>query len=72
MPAALLIVLGGISYGQFVPGRIDHHAPQILLLTLMTGATLASLDPARARSAAWAGLCVAVSLAISTRETCRS
>ena len=65
VPAALLIVLGGISYGQFVPGRIDHHAPQILLLTLMTGATLASLDPARARSAAVVGLCVAVSLAIS-------
>ena len=65
VPAALLIVLGGISYGQFVPGRIDHHAPQILLLTLMTGATLASLDPARARSAAWVGLFVAVSLAIS-------
>ena len=65
VPAALLIVLGGISYGQFVPGRIDHHAPQILLLTLMTGATLASLDPAKARSAARAGLYVAVSLAIS-------
>ncbi len=65
VPAALLIVLGGISYGQFVPGRIDHHAPQILLLTLMTAATLASLDPARARSAALAGLWVAVSLAIS-------
>ncbi len=47
VPAALLIVLGGISYGQFVPGRIDHHAPQILLLVLMTGAALASLDPAR-------------------------
>ena len=65
VPAALLIVLGGISYGQFVPGRIDHHAPQILLLTLMTAATLASLDPARARSAAWLGVFVAVSLAIS-------
>ena len=65
VPAALLIVLGGISYGQFVPGRIDHHAPQILLLTLMTAASLASLDPARARSAALAGVYVAVSLAIS-------
>ena len=65
LPAALLIVFGGIGYGQFVPGRIDHHAPQILLLTVMAGALLSSLDPARARAAAVAGAAAALSMAIS-------
>ena len=65
LPAALLILLSGISYGQFQPGRIDHHAPQILLLMLATGATLAGLDPSRARWGALSGVFVALSLAIS-------
>ena len=65
VPAALLIVLGGIGAYQFAPGRIVHHAPEILLLTLMAGSTLDSLDPARARRAALTGLLVALSLATS-------
>ena len=65
VPAALLIVFGGIGDRQFQPGRIDHHAPQILLLTLMAATLLDSLDPDRARRAALCGAMVAVSLAIS-------
>lgn len=64
VPAALLIVLGGIGCLQFEPGRIHHHSPQILLLTLMAATTLDALDPARARHAALTGLFVALSLAI--------
>ncbi|HEX4766226.1 MAG TPA: hypothetical protein VH414_08105 [Lichenihabitans sp.] len=65
LPAAILILLSGISFDQFQPGRIDHHAPQILLLMLATGTTLRSLDPGRAAWAALTGCLIAVSLAIS-------
>jgi hypothetical protein len=52
-------------FGQFQPGRIDHHAPQIVLLVFVLAASLAALDRARARLAALAGLLTALSLAIS-------
>ncbi len=65
LPAAMLIVFGGICYTQFQPGRIDHEALQIVLLTLMTGTLLESLDPAKAPRAALTGIAVAVSLAVS-------
>jgi len=65
LPAALLIVFGGIGYTQFVPGRIDHEALQIVLLTMMAGTELESLDPAKASRAALTGIAVAVSLAVS-------
>ncbi len=65
LPAAMLIVFGGITYTQFQPGRIDHEALQIVLLTLMTGTLLESLDPAKASRAALTGVTVAVSLAVS-------
>ncbi len=65
LPAAILVLLSGISFDQFQPGRIDHHAPQILLLMLATGATVLSLDPRRAVWAALTGALVALSLAIS-------
>ena len=64
-PAALLIAFGVVGDRQFQPGRIDHHAPQILLLTLMAAALLDSLSPDRARRAALCGVTMAVSLAIS-------
>ena len=64
LTAGLLIVFAGIGYSQFEPGRIHHHSPQILLLTLAVGTMLDSLDPARSRRAAWAGVSIAVSLAI--------
>ena len=62
--AIVFCFLGAPFLGQFVPGRIDHHAPQILLLVLMTGATLRALG-GHAFSAAAAGLCAALSLSIS-------
>ncbi len=64
VPAALLIVLGGIGCLQFEPGRIHHHSPQIVLLTSMVATALDALDPARARRAALTGVLVALSLAI--------
>lgn len=65
LPAAMLIVFGGVTYTQFQPGRVDHEALQIVLLTLMTGTLLESLDPAKAPRAALTGIAVAVSLAVS-------
>lgn len=65
LPAILLTLLSGIAFGQFQPGRIDHHAPQIVLLIFMTGNCVAALDPRHARAAAWAGLLAALSLSIS-------
>ncbi|MFT4097163.1 MAG: hypothetical protein QM651_08550 [Rhodoblastus sp.] len=50
---------------QFVPGRIDHHAPQIVLLMLASGATLAALDASRAKAMWMAAACIALSMAIS-------
>lgn len=64
-PAVVLCFLGAPFFGQFVPGRIDHHAPQIALLMTMTGALLASFEPKFARYAGVAGFCAALSLAIS-------
>ena len=64
LAAGLLIVLGGIGSLQFEPGRIHHHSPQILLLTLLTATTLDGLDPARATRAAVTGALLALSLAI--------
>lgn len=67
-PAVALTVLSGFMFGQFVPGRVDHHAPQILLLMLMLGAMLAALDPARARIAVLSAVCAALSLSISVEN----
>ncbi len=65
VPGMVLIVLSGFMFGQFPPGRIDHHAPQITLLMAMTGALLSALEPGRARHAAVGGACLALSLGIS-------
>ena len=65
LPAGMLLLLSGMAYGQFQPGRVDHHAPQILLLMVMTGTTVLSLDPKQARKAALTGVLAAISLAIS-------
>ena len=64
-PAAFLATTGCIQFGQFVAGRIDHHAPQITLLVLMAGLAADVLLHQRARSAALAAVCMAGSLAIS-------
>jgi hypothetical protein len=65
IPAIVLGFLSGLMFGQFQPGRIDHHAPQIMLLVFVVGASLAALDRSRAHLAAVAGLLTAVSVAIS-------
>ena len=63
--AVALAFLGAPYLVQFKAGRIDHHAPQIVLLTLATAATMAAFEPARARLAALAGALAALSLSIS-------
>jgi hypothetical protein len=63
--AIALGFLSGVMFGQFQPGRVDHHAPQIMLLIFIVGATLAALDRPHARLAAIAGTLTALSLAIS-------
>jgi hypothetical protein len=63
--AIALGFLSGAMFGQFQPGRVDHHAPQIVLLMFTLGATLAALTKKRAHLAGWAGVLTASSLAIS-------
>lgn len=53
---------------QFRAGRIDHHAPQLLLLAAMILALTISLDPRRARAGVAAGLAAALSLAVSVEN----
>ena len=65
LPAMILTVLSGFTFEQFPAGRIDHHAPQIVLLMGMVLALARSLDAERAWTALLAGLCLAVSLGIS-------
>lgn len=65
LPAIGATLLSGVGICQFVPGRIDHHAPQILILVLMLGAVVAAFDPRRSRQACIAGALAGLSLAIS-------
>ena len=64
-PAIVLGLLSGIVFGQFQPGRIDHHALQIVLLVACLGSLVAALSPTRTREAAAAAAFAAVSLAVS-------
>ncbi|MFY9657332.1 MAG: hypothetical protein WAK01_12240 [Methylocystis sp.] len=63
--AVLLALLSGALVIQFLPGRIDHHAPQIVLLMATAGCCLRGLDAPRARWMAPASLAMALSLATS-------
>ena len=65
LPAMVLAVTSCIEFGQFVPGRIDHHAPQITLLVLMTGCAADAILRGRRNAALWSAVLIAVSLAIS-------
>ena len=65
VPTMILTVLSGFVFEQFPPGRIDHHAPQIILLVAMAAAVLSALSPRKAWHAGLAALCLALSLAIS-------
>ncbi len=65
-PAAVwLALLSGAVFIQFAPGRIDHHAPQIVTLVAALGFFLQGMDPARARRLAIAAALMALSAAIS-------
>lgn len=63
--AVLLALLSGALFTQFLPGRIDHHAPQIVLLMVTAGCFMRGLDAAQARWMTFASLAMALSLAIS-------
>jgi hypothetical protein len=52
-------------FAQFAPGRIDHHAPQIVILMAAFGLLLQGLDPSRAPRLAFAAGLMALSMAIS-------
>jgi hypothetical protein len=65
MPMIFMVLLSGIAFGQFQPGRIDHHAPQIVLLAFMLGGLVEALKGPRAMPAAVSGGLAALSLAIS-------
>jgi hypothetical protein len=65
LAAVWLTFLSGPMFLQFAPGRIDHHAPQIVLLMAALGCFLRGLDPAKARSMAVSAACMALSFAIS-------
>lgn len=65
-PAAMwLALLSGAIFIQFAPGRIDHHAPQIVTLVASLCFFLQGLDPSRASRLAPAAVLMALSVAIS-------
>jgi hypothetical protein len=66
-PAACAAAFAVATSSQFIPGRIDHHNVQILLMALMLRAATEALDPAtRSRPAALAAAAMAaLSLAIT-------
>ena len=60
-----LAVLCTTTNMQFIPGRIDHHAPQILLLVLMALTCVQCLAAPSARAALLLGCLIPLSMAIS-------
>jgi len=65
LAAVAAAYLSGPMFLQFAPGRIDHHAPQIILLILATGFFCEGLAPQRARAMVLCAAAMAVSFAIS-------
>ncbi|MEK4032811.1 hypothetical protein WOC76_02210 [Methylocystis sp. IM3] len=65
LAAIWLAFLSGPMFLQFAPGRIDHHAPQIVALAASLGLLLQGLDPRLAPRLAAASALMAFSLAIS-------
>lgn len=63
--ALIAVTLSGVIFWQFLPGRIDHHAPQIVVLLYMAAFFLDGLDGAKNRAAFYGALLVALSLSIS-------
>lgn len=66
--ALVLTLLSGAVFGEFQPGRIDHTAPQIVLLMFMLASLVAAIDPAKARYAVLGGALAALSLGISVEN----
>lgn len=60
-----LVFLSAPSLGQFAPGRIDHHAPQIALAMATLLFFARGLDPATPRAMLGAAAAMALSVAIS-------
>jgi hypothetical protein len=60
-----LAFLSGAVCLQFLPGRIDHHAPQIVLLTATLAFFMKGLEAGAARAMASAAATMALSIAIS-------
>ncbi len=58
------VLFCGVTFWQFPPGRIDHHAQQITLLFFCVAALARALDPAQARWGALSGACMAASIGI--------
>ncbi|MCC3245825.1 hypothetical protein LG047_10870 [Methylocystis sp. WRRC1] len=65
LTAVWLALLSGAMFLQFAPGRIDHHAPQIVTLAATLGLFLQGLDPRRAARLAVAAALMALSISIS-------
>ena len=65
LTAVWLTFMSGAMFMQFTPGRIDHHAPQIVTLLATTLSMMQGLDPTKANRLAAAGALMAFSMAIS-------
>ncbi len=65
LPAMLATLISGAAVNEFMPGRVDHHAPQILILVAMLGCAVAALDARRAGQAVLVGVLSALSLSIN-------
>lgn len=59
--ALFFVVMGPLLLVQFLPGRIDHHGLQLMLLA---AAICAALSPDAVRGAAFSGVALAASLVI--------
>ena len=64
-PAVLIAALTGGVFIQFEPGRIHHHAPQILLVVLILWASVAAIEAKKFWPAAGAAALAALSLSIN-------
>ena len=65
LPVLMLAAFAGVGVGQFQPGRIDHHAPQIVILVFMFALSSQALADGRHRHAGYAAALAALSFAIS-------
>lgn len=65
LPALAAVALSGLPMGQFQWGRIDHHAPQLIVILFVMEAALRSLEPGQAWRSTLVGLWAALSLSIN-------